>query len=365
MKTLFLSGDSTRFKKSRKTLLYGCVLLIGLPLFSYRNLKPSFSEASNLRTEVPLTISYANKTITPVIDISINHRTYQAVFDSGSSGIRILSGALKGQVAEETSDERVKYGYGDGKSALSLRGDVFASSVSFGGLKSNFPVRMMRIDSAKYGPDGDWMSTGDSVLIHSSHLRHLSAIMGVGLRLKSSNKGIANPFAQLPGNGKFIVKFPGLGGTKGSVVLNPAPQETAGFILFHLEPGKVFLPGGYSSWLDNELNGCFSVNGNSICQQTMLDCGSPNIQIYSPQFSGKQIAAAGSQVVIELNDKNNPSVGIKTSFLVSQNRQSGKDYVALHEIKDKGKTLYGTQCFFEYDVLYDQKNGVIGLRKKS
>lgn len=353
----------TSLIKSKPLLFYGSLLLLTLPLFSYQTFKPSYTGAEDLREEVPLSINYDKKIITPVIEFRINNKSYNAVFDTGSSGIRIIGGALKGQVSE-SGNERVKYTYGDGKGALNLHGNVVAAPLMFGRLKTSIPVRMMSIDSAKYGPDASWTPIGDSTIIHSNHFRQLSAIMGVGLRLKPSAKGVASPLAQLPGNGKYIVKFPAYGGRRGSLVLNPTRQETEGFTLFHLNPDKSIIPGGYSSWLDNELDGCFYVNGTSYCMHTMLDCGSPNIQIFSPELTGRHAVTSGSQVIFEMKDKNDPLTGIRTEFFVSQNRETGKDYVYLNEIKGAGKSLFGTRCFFEYDVLYDQKNGIIGVRKK-
>jgi pimeloyl-ACP methyl ester carboxylesterase len=225
--------------------------------------------------------------------------------------LRILSGNL-GVERSDSTTERVSYGYGDGRHAFHVRGQVRYVTLGLGTLTSVQPVRVMAVDSTEYIPgSGSWTPTGDSASIESNHFRSVSAIMGVGLRIKEGSKGVANPLAQLPGNGKYIIRFPGFGGSKGKLIVNPDSVDTKGFTLFKLEKGVFPLPNGDDSWLDNELSGCISASGGgSACQNTLLDTGTPGLRVFP------------------------------------------------------GKNLFGTAFFFDHDVLYDQVNGMIGIKKK-
>jgi len=336
------------------------------PLFSYRAPNTSVKQTDSLREEIPIYITYDNQRVTPYIDVNIGGKIYQAVFDTGSSGLRILDGALNGGQGQltDTINQGVKHGLGDDKHVLLIRGKVLAMPMQFGRLKSIQPIRLMSIDSTQYGPDAPWTLTRDSALIKSNHFRGLPAIMGVGLRLTAAGKGVASPFAQLPGNGIFIVEFPSFGRKTGKVILNPTPGDAEGFKFFHLQPGKVKLPGGYSSWIDNQLDGCIALNDGSACLPTMLDCGAPDIEVFSDHFKASQSLARGEKVTAQIRDKLDTTIFVNSTFIISDARQHGKDYVYLKPSKNTGKNLFGTRFFFDYDILYDAKHGLIGLRKK-
>ncbi len=313
------------------------------------------------RTEVPLRIVYDGHMVTPVVEVYVNGQKVEAIFDSGSSGLRMLGGALK-DGATDSIGVRTSDDYGVGERMLGVRGRVVAANLRMGGLSSDQPIRIMCIDSARYGGPGVlWGSTGDSARIESNHFRSLSAIMGVGMRLKNDGSGVANPLAQLPGNGKYIIRFPHFGGTKGKLIINPDSADVEGFILFKLEKGKAQLPNGDSSWLDNQLSGCVIVNGGSDCQHTLLDTGTPDVHVYSKDFSETVSVGGGNHVTLVVDGG---SESVTTSFLVGRERQDGKDFVYLDEVKGAGKNIFGTRFFFDFDVLYDQVNGVIGVRRK-
>ena len=347
-------------------IVLGICCLRSLPAsgnsFFYREMQAQVRPDSN-RTMLPLKIVYDGRMVTPVVEVLVNGQKIEAVFDSGSSGLRVLNGALTGAQADSTGG-RVGYSYGDSKRSFGIRGNVVSATLRLGSLTSRNLISIMRIDSVRYGKGADWTETGDSSTIHTNHFRSLPAILGAGMRLSKIAKGVGNPLAQLPGNGKYIVSFPRFGGTKGKLIINPDSTDLAGFTLFKLESSKFLLPNGDSCWRDNELLGCIIVNGESACQYTMLDTGNPDIHVESKNFSGNRSVFIGSRVAMSVEDKAGIVPPVKTTFTVSNMREDGKDYVYLDESDGKGKNIFGDRFFFDFDVMYDQVNGFIGIKKK-
>jgi hypothetical protein len=221
----------------------------------------------------------------------------------------------------------------------------------------------MSIDSARYGSLNNWISTGDSAVISSNHFRNCSAILGVGLRGVAKPGSVISPLRQLPGNGEFIVMFPDYGGKKGSVIINPTAGDEQGFIYFKLSPGKGIGPVGSTGWLDNQIPGCISVNSGTDCLPTLLDTGNPDIQIFSNEFVKNQSVPSLSYISLSVGNPHD-SAFIKTDFTVGEHRERGKDFVYLCNTEKEPKNTFGIRFFFEFDVLYDQQNGIIGIRKK-
>jgi hypothetical protein len=319
-------------------------------------------QVDSLRTEVGIRIVYDGYLVTPIVDVFVNDKKIEAIFDSGSSGLRILRAVYNDKVPDSPGGH-IHYGYGF-KDSFRICGQVKSATLRIGKLQSLQAIRIMRIDSTKYNPVGEWISTEDSARIKSSHFRSFSAIMGVGLRVTNNSEGIANPIAQLPGNGKYIIHFPRFGGSKGKLIINPDTSETKDFTPFKLQGGKWLLPNGDSSWVDNELYGCVMVDEGMACQNTMLDTGNPDIHVYSKGFSGSNKVSSGSFVTLLIKDKTGAIEPIRTKFRVGNLRENGKDVVFLDESDSSEKNLFGTRFFFDFDVLYDQVNGIIGIKSK-
>src|SRR5476651_775303 len=132
----------------RLFIIRTCLIAVPIALIASRSAPLSTIKAESLRDEIPITISYANNRVTPIIEINIDHQTYQAVFDTGSSGLRILSGAVTGHTIDSIG-QRVSYTYGDGAKAINLRGKVMAATMTFGNSKTSAPIRLMSIDSLR------------------------------------------------------------------------------------------------------------------------------------------------------------------------------------------------------------------------
>jgi hypothetical protein len=318
--------------------------------------------SDSLRTEVALKIVYNGYLVTPIVEVYVNDQKVDAVFDSGSSGLRILRSVYNDKEPDSLKGH-IHYGYGF-KDSFRICGQVKSASIRIGTLQSAQPIRIMRIDSTKYIPEAEWLSVLDSTRIQSNHFRSYPAIMGVGLRVSGKRDGVANPVAQLPGNGKYIIHFPRFGGSKGKLIINPDASETKDFVLFKLEGGKWLLPNGDSTWKDNELYGCVIVDQGTACQHTLLDTGNPDVHVYSSSFTGNKKVSSGSVVTLQLKDKEGLVAPVQTKFRVGNIKENGKDVVFLDESDGVERNMFGTRFFFDFDVLYDQVNGIIGIKSK-
>ena len=330
--------------------------------FVYADNQQLISNTDSLRVVLPVTIDYDNKIVTPFVNIKVNGKLVKVVFDTGSSGLRILSGALH-NLMPDSSVARVSYTYGDNVHSLGIRGVVVKAEISFENLKTLSPVNIMSIDSTRYGRHEAWTATGDSAVIHSNHFRDCAAIMGVGLRGRLKSGAVVSPLRQIPGNGKFIIMFPAYGNTKGAVIINPTPADETGFVYFQLPAGEpgVVLPG--HGWPDNQLPGCIAINDAMEYLPTMLDTGNPDIQIFSPDYERERAVPPRNYITMQIGGARDTTV-VKTGFNIGDDRVRGKDFIYMTNTTKEKRLVFGMRFFFEFDVLYDQQNGIVGIRKK-
>jgi hypothetical protein len=277
------------------------------------------------------------------------------LFDTGSWGLRILKGALSG-ASFQPNGERVSILYTGG---VGLYGLAAKGCVSIGDSRNGAPVNFMFIDSVDNG--GGKFSTGDAAVINNPLLEHFNGIVGVGMRFDNNSSGIANPLPQLPGGDRYIVHFPHYGEPFGSLILNPTPHDLVGFSFIKLSAGSVSLPNGLNSWLDDQLLGTVYINGVPYAHYTLLDSGTPYDKYYKDSTSDRVIVPIDTLVKITLG---NPVVADTTITVLK--KHAGLDLIETsNQIVDHHKrNVFGTRFFFDFDVFYDQSEGVIGIRKK-
>lgn len=341
-------------------LIVCCWALAILPNLAAAN---GNSGKDTLRLEMPLSINYDHNRVTPYIVIEINHQPFKVIFDTGSHGLKILKGGLNINQLTATG-KRMKCSFGSNpKNELFLKGEIMQGIFSAGKLSTKKNIKMLAVDSAEYNTNNPWLSTGDSAIISSNHFRGFPAIMGVGLRAKGGN-GLVNPLAQLPGNGKYIIEFPSYGNSDGKLIINPTKDDEAGFVFYQLPAETNVSYDDISGWLDTRMNGCLIVDNNTICQSTLLDTGNPDTQTYTDRIAENIKVNPGSRVMLKILPDDKAGTEYSMEFTVSAHPKAGKDAVYIRA-SNKPKNIFGTMLFFNFDVLYDQKNGVIGLRKKS
>lgn len=351
---------------SKFVLLAGTVVFLTFSSCS-KNDKVSNLKQQSTRDVVPVTVYYNESGgATPVIQIGISSAdTLNVMLDAGSTGLRILKGSLSNSTYQPSST-RVGYQYGSPASFF-IRGSVGTGFFSLGTTKSDSAVGFMAIDQAKYGPNGSYNSTGDSSAIKSGNFRGLNGILGVSLQYPTGSAGVANPLAELNGNGQYIIKLPQYGQTNGSLIINPDASDISGFTLFHLTSQGTLIPvNGFSGWFNPMWSSVFIINGVAYwasSHNAQLDSGNPGTTINSPDVNGSSIVPIGSSITIGFADSINGVLRIQNSLVVGATPLPGKDKIRL-QYNATNINVGGILPYFYYDVLYDAKNGVIGLKLK-
>lgn len=316
------------------------------------------------RTELPLKLTYdiAEQIITPTLVVSVNGVANELVFDTGSAGLRILPGALKGANLTINTNQ-LTYGYGSSRGSITINGRQASGTFSVGGLAATAPVHIMLIDTIRRSATDAGRSTLDSVTVPNHHFRNLAGILGVGMRNREGSD-VASPLAQLPGNNSYLIRFPAYGQPMGSVILNPNESDLAGFTFFPLAKGNYPMPNGLSSWTDDQLNGIAVLNGLTVRAPALLDTGTPTTHISAFNLHHYGILDQGSVVKMGLAQRGQPSALVDTTFRVIS-QVVGKDLVHTNvPTWTEPSLIFGTNFFFFFDVYYDQKGGRIGIKKK-
>lgn len=322
---------------------------------------PSDPLTTGNRTELPLKVIYSKQSVTPVISVKINGVDNDLLFDTGSSGIRILGGALKGANVNVDA-KQVTYRLGDSKSNTLIKGRQASGTVSVGELSSAGPLQLMLIDTITHSWTSRVTSTVDSVVV-KGEFRNLAGLFGVDMRYASGST-VASPLAQLSGNHSYLVRFPQFGQPVGQLVVNPTASDLTGFTFFSLTPGATPLPNGLNSWVTDQLNGMMIIDGRLIQAHTILDTGNPASMAFAPNLTGQGILAPGTVLKLGIGLPGRTTTLIDTTFRVTE-QVAGRDLVYTNESTQANAFLsFGTDFFFAFDVYYDQEGGRIGFRKK-
>ena len=318
------------------------------------------------RQSVPIYLKYgrdANRTVTAYITVYVNGVKLNIAFDTGSTGFRVVQGAVSG-VPITLYNESISYAYGNHNSNnedyLGITGVAARGSLTFSQGGPATPVKLMLIESAVINTGSPFATTTVDTL--GGGYRGMNGLMGVGFR-QSYNDSISSSLAQLPGGGKFIVSLPTYLGSQGTLIISPNPADMEGFLpINQLDSGVYHLPNGFKSWNDAAVPGIATIGGVAYAQPTLLDIGNALIWVYNEKgFSKQSFVGAGSAVGIAVSAFPGGPPLVDTTFTV-QSEYSGKDWVETNNIENASS--FGIQFFFTYDVMFDPKNGIISVRKK-
>jgi hypothetical protein len=257
-------------------------------------------------------------------------------------------------------------------SGLALSGSVAYATFGIGGIKTQSPIPVMYVDAVgctSQQPNCD--AKGQSASDYSFLGTPYRAILGVGMR--TGPDSIGNPMVQLPGQPAFAVVTSGYDSSTGQMMIGPGSLQSGTFSTFQLpvlssvEP----LPNGASAWDDRYgLPACLSYDitqpddtgMNQFCVTAELDSGDPGAYIQLPELvgSGSFLIPSGAAVQIVIGPAPQPLGTL--SFTVGETPAPGRDLVTMEPSNGgKGFMNIGTMLFFQYDVLFDQANGIVGL----
>jgi len=312
--------------------------------------------------DVPMTVTRTSSNGTMRFSVPIrigDSDPFDAFLDTGSSGLRVLDGAVPASAYACATSTAVTYSYHSG---LELQGVVAYASVTIGAAATPGPVPVMlvrQVGCTEAKPSCD--AAGKSPANYT-FFGPYKAILGVGMRNGAS--GVGNVIAQLAGHPAFVVKAPAYGGGSGTLRIAPSPADVAAFTTFSLPPldGGAPLANGTPAYDDRyglPADLVDQTTSNDFALPAELDTGNPAVYVESKAVTSDAVIAAGSQVDVTVGPASAP-LG-EWTFTVAAVPTPGIDLVELEPATGAGFMNLGTSVFFRYDVLFDQASGTIGL----
>lgn len=336
------------------------ILAVILSLSSAAFAAQVFADDAGTMT-VPLQmISTAPGSYQPGITISVaGGPPTQVLLDTGSVGLHIFANQVGTQGIMITKT-KVMNGYGDGEM---YEGVIAYAPVTIGGqTTAAIPIVLVQKDYCI-------KSKPDCPVAHNDPNNPkpdggLYGTMGVSMQTEStkgaSKDTLYSPTRALPGNygSGFILKDLSTGG--GSLVLGLTPSNTSGFNKVQLSAmGKY--PDGSTVYNDKGLSVHYKIGKLSRDFQTAFDTGG-NSAIHF--FSGTDLGLPVSKnkvVKPGLPFSANLPNGFNWSFTTG--KEEGVNLVSIKPAL-AGKPTYintGITFFFDYDVMYGYKDGMLGF----
>ena len=325
----------------------------------------SASREQQLSTQIPRAEVPIHETVlsdgTPRYSIPIrigNSIPIEAMLDTGSTGLRILPGAVSPMSYAITS--RVNnYGYGSG---VKVTGLIANASVSIGGTVTNAPIPIQviqtvgcfeskpqcpasRIGQADYGLGGDGLAN-----------EGFKAIIGIGMPLRGANYDVVNPLLYL-GHQSWVVILPLDQSTSGRLIINPDAEDLDGFtVLSDLIAMPGFQQEGIYTCLSDQNS------GNTVCGPAVLDTGAPRVTV-NTAFYKPRAWTEGMRGSIAFGETK--AMSFKMDFTV--NRMTPGYGVIVEPPILPGSTIIsaGVLPFLSFAVLYDARDNTMGLRPRT
>lgn len=285
---------------------------------------------------------------------------FTALLDTGSSGLRVIDTAVPRTAFTTVTDTPVSYAYGNYDSSISINGVVAYAPLTLGALTTERPIAIMYVET------GGCSGTGTNCRTLQDQFSEAPAILGVGMRTASNAQGIGNPIAQMPGRPPFVIHIPtGFSSMDGTLRIGRATTDALAFQTLKLPSlGQgVPLPNGAPSWNDAAIPCCVDndLTGESFCYPSLWDTGAPVSTITT---AGQPLAlttelAVGSPIRVTIGPESAP-VGAY-EFVVGAMPQPGIDEVLIEPAAGSPGINLGVALFNQFDVLFDQARGVVGL----
>lgn len=294
------------------------------------------------------------------IPIRVGHsQPIQAMLDTGSTGLRVLSGAVPSSDYTLTSQMDM-YGYGSG---VKIVGTVASAEVAIGGAITSTPIPIQivqhvgclqnqpecpasRVAQAAYRLGGDGIPN-----------EGFKAIIGIDMPLAGGRYPIANPLLSL-GRQDWIIRLPLPGqSTPGALIINPDAVDLQGFTSFSdLVPMPLFGRQTLAGCLHN-LNA-----GKTFCGPIILDTGTAGVSVNTSLVSPR-IWEQGTRGSFSFGDAIDRMP--MTSDFTVDSRSPGSRVIIRPQVGPRPTIINaGIVPFFSFAVRYDAKRYSMGLKPR-
>ncbi len=310
---------------------------------------------------VALSVGISSKgTMSFTLPVQVGGSPLDTLFDTGSSGLRVLAGSVPDSAFASVTTTQVSYAYHSG---VLITGVVATANLAIGPLHTPSPVPVMLVQTASCTSSS---CGGIGSLPLSEAFGSIGAILGVGMRCKQGSGQVGSPIAQLEGAPAFVVKAPAYGGTQATLELFPAASEVASFRSFSLPPlsDGAALTNGTPAFDDRYgLPACLDdqTSGVDYCVPAELDTGNGPTYIEWPAHgdAGNTELPPGESVQVQIGPVD---AGLEQyAFTVGATPTAGVDEVLVESASGEGFMNLGTAVFVRYDVYLDPQSGVVGF----
>ncbi|HEX3365142.1 hypothetical protein [Phenylobacterium sp.] len=318
---------------------------------------PACAQPAAVRSETPIVETVlTNGARRYAVEVQVGATRLMAALDTGSTGLRILPGALKpGDAA--ASQEAETYGYASGSR---YEGVVSDAKLTIAGAEGTAPVHLIAtIGCYSYLPHCPASRTTlDKYGIASDGLpgEGFKAILGIDM----APGRVGNPLRFL-GARRWIVELPRPGEGEGRLILNPTEAEVAGYAQTPLAAPYAHERGG---GLHDAAPGCLSNRAarQSACGLVLMDTGAPGLAVANGRLEGGPWSD-GSTATLELFDTTG-GIAARIEMGVGD-RDLGTRLSYRQERRVSGTVIYaGTAPYFAWSVLYDPRRQTIGLKPR-
>jgi hypothetical protein len=321
------------------------------------------ANASSERIDVPIAQTVLpDRTVRYSIAIRIGSSPpIKAMLDTGSNGIHVLPGVVPSESITLTGRMQ-DYGYGSG---VKLSGPVANATVKIGDYEISAPVRIhavdtigcfdkkprcpaSRISQAEYGLGGDGIAN-----------QGFKAIVGTSMPIRGHPERLfENPLLFIV-EARWIVSLPLPGqSAPGHLIINPDERDLAGYTMFDkLAP--------IASMNQEALPGCIhnENTGRAFCGPVLLDSGAVGVHITTPGMPQRSWPP-GMRGTIAFNDEEAQKPKTMMAFAVGRSTPGAQVSMASEANAGATFTNAGMLPFFTFDVFYDAKAHVIGLKRR-
>jgi len=292
------------------------------------------------------------------ISVKVDGAPVEAMLDTGSTGLRLLPGAVPPALAGRHGRQTV-YGYASG---VEFRGEIVNTDLAIGQASSSRSVALdvvKSVDCRRDRPDcpasrvdlADFRIAGRGVPGQG-----FEAILGTNL----SEADAANPLEAV-GARAWIVTLPKPGdAAPGKLILNPDADDLQGFSLFKLNAALADVPGGFH----DAVPGCLvNLEGRrQLCGPVLLDSGSPGIRIVADHPPGVGPWRPGMAAAVTFADGDSL---LTARFSADGDLPSSVSFTPAPErAREPARVVAGPLLFHAFSVLYDPVRGVVGLKPR-
>ncbi|BCH53213.1 hypothetical protein ACQZ61_18755 [Agrobacterium vitis] len=321
----------------------------------------SFNHCSEVmadeRIVVPIHALERHNIVRYWIPVKIGAKTVEALLDTGSTGLHVIGETVSNEDYSPTG-QQMRYSYSNGQTIL---GDVATAQVSFADTAETktIPIDIIRDLTCNQTVKRCLMPLEKRLEDPGQLLgkENYQAIIGASMPAPSLKTTAPNPLVSF--GDAWIIRLPRSGENEGELIINPTSDEVAGFVRFPAGQGP-----NQGGGRDNPLPGCLTIESSrkQYCGPIVLDTGNPQILVIAPeQF---HVWRPGTKVAMSFDDGRNPS--LKASFSIGKGmtdstRLAVGPFPNFHQ--PPTRVLVGVEVYKHFSVLYDYKNGQIGLKR--